>query len=109
MLDLIFTEEATSIKLTSCQVEHFLSHHKLVFGLLNIKKPPTEKKILSVCELKHITIESFKADFNEDAIDLTSPADTVLYQFNNKLHKALDATAPLKGISSCCPPETTLV
>ena len=66
--------------------------------VLNIKKPPTEKKTLSVCKLKHITIENFKAAFNKDAINLTSPVDTVLHQFNDELHKALDVTAPLKEI-----------
>ena len=48
ILDLILTEEATSIKLMSCQVGPFLSDHKLVSGVLNFKKPPTEKKT-SVC------------------------------------------------------------
>ena len=76
----------------------FLSDHKLVSRVHNIKKQPTEKKTLSVCKLKHITIDNFKAAFNEDAIDLTSPVDTVLHQFNDELHKALDATAPLKEI-----------
>ena len=76
----------------------FLSGHKLVPGVLNVKKPPTEIKTLSVCKLKHITTESFKAAFNEDAIDFTSPFDTVLHQFNDELHKSLDATAPLKEI-----------
>ena len=66
--------------------------------VLNIKKPPTEKKTLSVCILKHITVESFKVAFNEDAIDLISPVDTVLHQFSDELHKALDATGPLKEI-----------
>ena len=75
ILDLLLTEEATSIKLTPCQVGPFLSYHKLVSGVLNIKKPPTEKKTLSICKLKHIIIESFKSAFNEDAIDLTSPID----------------------------------
>ena len=96
--DPILTEEATSIKLTSCQVGPFLSDHKLVSGVPNIKKPPTEKKTLSVCKLKHIIIESFKAAFNKDAIDLTSPVDTVLHQFNDELCKALEAIAPVKKI-----------
>ena len=43
ILDLTFTEEAASIKRTLCQVGLFLSHHKLVSGVLNIKKPPAEK------------------------------------------------------------------
>ena len=43
-------------------------------------------------------MESFKVAFNKDAIDLTTPDDTVLHQFNYKLHKALDATASLKEI-----------
>ena len=98
ILDLIFTEEATSIKLTSCQEGPFLSDHKLVSGVLNIKKPPTEKKTLSVCKFKHLMVESFKADFNQDVIDLFSPVDTVVHQFNNELCKALNATAPLKEI-----------
>ena len=59
ILDLILTEEATSIKLTSQQVGPFLSDHKLVSGILNIRKPPMEKKTFSVCKLKHTTIESF--------------------------------------------------
>ena len=57
ILDLVLTEEATSIKLTSCQVGPFLSDHKLVAEVLNIEKPPTEKRTFSVCKLKHITIE----------------------------------------------------
>ena len=96
ILDLIFTEEATNIKLTSCQVGHFLSDHKLVSAVLNIKKPPIEKKTLSVHKLKCITEESFKAAFNEDAIDLTSPVDTVLLQLSDELCKALDTIVPLK-------------
>ena len=74
ILDVIFMEEATSIKLTSCQVGPSLLDHKLVFAVLNIKKPPIEKKTLSVCKLKYITEETFKAAFNEDAIDLTTPS-----------------------------------
>ena len=76
----------------------FLSDHKLVSTVLNIQKPPTEKKTLSVHKLKCITDESFEAAFNEDAIDLTSPVNTVLHQFMDELHKALDAIAPLKEI-----------
>ena len=98
ILDLIFMEEATSIKLTSCQVGPFLSDHKPVSAVLNIKKPPIEKKTLSVCKLKCITDESFKAAFNKNAIDLTSPVNTVLHQLNDEMHKALDTIAPLKEI-----------
>ena len=38
ILDLILTEEASSIKLTSCQVGPFLSDHKLVSAMHNVKK-----------------------------------------------------------------------
>ena len=31
-------------------------------------------------------------------MNLTSPVDTVLYQLNDELHKALDTIAPLKQI-----------
>ena len=98
ILNLIFMEEATSIKLTSCQVVPFLSDHKLVSAVLNIKKPPIEIKTSSVHKLKCITEESFKAAFNEDAIDLTSPVDAVLHQVNDELHKAWDTIATLKEI-----------
>ena len=54
ILELIFTEEATSIKLTSCQVGPFLLDHKLVSAVLNVKKLPIEKKTLSVHKLKCI-------------------------------------------------------
>ena len=60
ILDLILTEEAANIKLASCQVGPFLSDHKLVSAVLNIKKPPIEKKLLSVHKLQCITEESFK-------------------------------------------------
>ena len=43
ILDLIFTEEISSIKLTSCQAGSFLSDHKLVTAVLNINKQPIEK------------------------------------------------------------------
>ena len=76
----------------------FPSDHKLVSAVLNIKKPPRERKSLSVHKLQCITQESFKTAFNEDAIDLTSPVDTVLHQFNDELHKTLDTIAPLKEI-----------
>ena len=98
ILDPIFMEEATSNKLTSCQVGPFLSDHKLVSAVLNIKKPPIEKNTLSVHKLKCIMEESFKAAFNEDAIDRTSPVDTVLHMLNDELHKALDTIAPLKEV-----------
>ena len=98
ILNLIFTEEISSIKLTSCQASSFLSDHKLVTAVLNIDKQPIEKKILSVCKLHCITEDSFKSAFNKNAIDLTSPVETVLYQLNNKLRKSLDTTAPLKQI-----------
>ena len=89
--------EAASIKLTSCQVGLFLLDHNVVSAVLNIKKPPIEKKT-SVCKLKCITEETFKAAFNNEAIDLTSPIDTVLHQLNNELHKALATIAPLREI-----------
>ena len=76
----------------------FLSDHKLVTVALNIKKPPKVKKSLSVHTLHCITEESFKSAFNEDAIDFTSPVDTVLHQFSDELRKALDTIAPLKEI-----------
>ena len=98
ILDLIFTEEISSIKLTSCQASSFLSDHKLVTAVLNIDKQPIEKKILSVHKLHCITEDSFKSAFNESAIDLTSPIETVLYQLNDELCKALDTIAPLKQI-----------
>ena len=98
ILDLIFTEETSSIKLTSCQASSFLSDHKLVTAVLNIDKHPIEKKSLSVCKLLCITEESFKPAFNEGTIDLTSPVETVLYQLNDELCKALDTIAPLKQI-----------
>ena len=43
ILDLILTEEAARIKLTSCQVGPFLSGHNMVSAVIIIKKPPTEK------------------------------------------------------------------
>ena len=97
ILDLIFTEETSSVKLTSCQASSFLLDHKLVTAVL-IDKHLIEKKSLSVCKLHCITKESFKSAFNESAIDLTSPVDTVLYQLNDELHKALDTITPLKQI-----------
>ena len=51
ILNLMFTEEISSIKLTSCQASPFLSDHKLVTALLNIDRQPIEKKKLSVCKL----------------------------------------------------------
>ena len=98
ILDLILTEEESSIKFTFCQVGPFLSDHKLVSAVLNVKKPPIEKKSLLVHKLHYITEESFKSAFNEDAIDLISPVDTVLHLFNDELCKALDTIAPLKVI-----------
>ena len=101
ILDLILTEEASNIKFTSCQVGPFLPDHKFVSAVLNVKKPPIEKKSLSVHKLHKlhcIMEEGFKSAFSEDAIDLTSPADTVLHQFNGELCKALDTIAPLKVI-----------
>ena len=98
ILDLMFTEEISNIKLTSCQAGPFLSDHKLVTASLNIHKQPIEKKKLSICKLHSITENSFKAAFNKSAIDLTLPVETVLYQLNNELHKALDTIAPLKQI-----------
>ena len=98
ILDLIFTEKISSIKLTSCQASCFLSDHKLVTAVLNINKQPIEKKILSVHKLHCITEDSFKSAFNKSAIDLTSPVETVLYQLNDELCKALDTIAPLKQI-----------
>ena len=98
ILNLMFTVEISNIKLTSCQVGPFLSDHKLVTASLNIQKQPIEKKKLSVCKLHSITKNSFKAAFDESAIDLTLPVETVLYQLNNELHKALDTIAPLKQI-----------
>ena len=96
--NLIFTEEISSIKLTSCQAGSFLSDHKLVTAVLIIDKQSIEKKILSVHKLHCITEDSFKSTFNKSAIDLTSPVETVLYQLNDELHKALDTIAPLKQI-----------
>ena len=98
ILDLMFTEEISNIKLTSCQAGPFLSDHKLVTASLNIYRQPIEKKKLSVRKLHSITENSFKAAFNKSAIDLTLPVETVLYQLNNELHKALDTIAPLKQI-----------
>ena len=94
----MFTEEISSIKLTSCQVSPFLSDHKLVTALLNIHRQPIEKKKLSVCKLHSITKNSFKAAFDKSAIDLTLPVKTILYQLNVELCKALDTIAPLKQI-----------
>ena len=65
---------------------------------LNIHTQPIEKKKLSVRKLHSITKNTFKAVFNESAIDLTLPVDTVLDQLNDELHKALDTIAPLKLI-----------
>ena len=48
ILDLMFTEEISSIKLTTCQASPFLSDHKLVTASLNIHTQPIEKKKLSV-------------------------------------------------------------
>ena len=98
ILDLIFTEETSSIKLTSFQASSLLPDHKLVTAELNIDKHPIEKKSLSVRKLHCITEESFKSAFNKSAINLTSPVDTVLYQLNDELHKVLDTIAPLKQI-----------
>ena len=98
ILDLIFTEETSSIKLSSCQAGSFLSDHKLVTAVLNIDKQPIEKKTLSVCKPNCITEDSFKSAFNEGAIDLTSPVEMVLYQLNDELHRALDTIASLKQI-----------
>ena len=67
-------------------------------AVLNIKKPPTEENTLSVHKLKCNTEESFKAALNKDAIDITSPVNTILHQLNDELHKALDTTAPWKEI-----------
>ena len=98
ILNLMFTEETSNIKLTSCQAGPFLSDHKLVTASLNIHRQPIERKKLSVCKLHSITKNSFKVAFDESAIDLTLPVETVLYQLNNELYKALDTIAPLKQI-----------
>ena len=96
ILNLMFTEEISNIKLTSCQASPFLSDHKLVTASLNIHRQPIEKKKLSVHKLHSITKNSFKVAFDKSAIDLTLPVEAVLNQLNNELHKALDTIAPLK-------------
>ena len=45
ILDLIFTEETSSIKLTSCQASSFLSNHKLVTAVLNIDKTSNREEV----------------------------------------------------------------
>ena len=98
ILDLVFIEETSNIKLTSCQAGPFLSDHKLVTASLNINRQLIEKKELSVHKLHSITENNFKAAFDESAINLTLPVNTVLHQLNNELRKALDTIAPLKQI-----------
>ena len=97
-LDLIFTQLSNNFNITNTTSHGYISDHCMVAVNINIKKQkyPTETKEMkrqNKTNWTHPCSKLHTPRFNENKM-----IDKAASQLNTELHKALNATAPIKSI-----------
>ena len=97
-LNLIFTQLESEVKVTNTTKHCYISEHCMVSIDLHLHKLRYPKIEKTIRDRTKLTNEAMISNFNAPSIDVNDSLDQACHQFNTKLLKALDRTAPLKTI-----------
>ena len=67
------------MKVIDCTLGQYLSDHRIVCATLSLLKPPSERKPLTVRNIKNVSQDSLISNFNADNIPNT---DNLVNHFN---------------------------
>ena len=94
ILDHIYMEEASSVKIIKCIQSEYISDHWIIDCKTTLEKEPIVNQEVLYCDVNSINIEDFVDDLLFDYGD-TPMLQAVVDGFNKSLLKALDKHAPL--------------
>ena len=98
MLDLIFSEADSQLRMSNCQVNNYMSDHAIITINTNIskKRPPLTTKLIR--DNSKFTKENMQFNFKEPIIEDHLGLSHTYDQFTTELQKMLDNMVPLKEI-----------
>ena len=94
ILDHIYTEEASSVKINQCIQSEYISDHRIIDCKTTLEKEPIVNQEVLYHDVNSIIIEDFVDDLSFDYGD-TPMLQAVVDGFNKLLLEALDKRAPL--------------
>ena len=95
ILDHIYMEEASSVKINQCIQSEYISDHRIIDCKTTLEKEPIVNQEVLYCDVNSIIIEDFVDDLSFDYGDTTT-LQAVVDGFNKSLLEALDKHAPLE-------------
>ena len=100
ILDLIFTEANSQLRMSNCQVNNYMSNHAVITTDTNIsrKRPPLRTKLIR--DNSKLTKENMQFNFKEPTIEDHLGLSHTYDQFNTELQNMLDNMVPLKEIKT---------
>ena len=99
-LDLIFTENDSTVTVKSVYKGEQLSDHSIVHMVLSLQKDKYEKCVIQFRDLKNLNYEELAADINiQYALGEERDIDAVSAWFNQELSDALERHAPMQSKS----------
>ena len=97
-LDLIFTWLSNSFNIINTTPHGYISDHCMVSVDINIKKQKYPIKTKEIRDRTKLTGPTLAQNFTPPDFNENTTIDEAASQLNIELHKALDATAPIKSI-----------
>ena len=97
-LDLIFTQLSNSINITNTTLHGYISDQCMVSVDINIKKQKYPIETKEIRDRMKLTGPTLAQNFTPPDFDENTTINEAASQLNTELHKALDATAPVKTI-----------
>ena len=94
ILDHIYMEEASSVKIDQCIQSEYISHHRIIECKTTLEKEPIVNQEVLYCDVNSIIIEDFMDDLLFDYGN-TPTLQAVVDGFNKSLLEAFDKHAPL--------------
>ena len=100
ILDLIFSEANSQLRISNCQVNNYMCDHAIIPINTNISKerPPLTTKLIT--DNSKLTKENMQLNFKEPTIEDHLGLSHAYDQFTTELQNMLDNTVPLKEIKT---------
>ena len=98
MLDLVFMEQYSNIKVGTHRKGNLISNHCLITCTTTLTKPGITHKLVNYRNHKNINAELMSADIKLDYYE-DIPLSSLVHQFDTSLREALDKHAPIQSKS----------
>ena len=101
LLDLVYTEIQSDLRVTSCKTGEFLTDHCIVHTTISFPKPHLTRKQITIRKTSCINRDEWIAEYNPANIHIGANVDSSAISLENELRRVYDKLAPAKKVNIC--------